>query len=327
MTMARKKTGPKGNFIKRGIKSFVNTPVKTDKKSKAAGNKKTAGEKRRDRALKDRQKAREKNSKKSVKKIIGGESLKTAINKAPELVGKTSVNPNEVYYKVTGGKPKVALTPLKQGRYGYSIQSVRSSVPKEDRSKEYSRLMSVVKKRVKSFERAGIQSQQIKDIKKSIRNIDKLSKNESRRDQQLVKGIVEFNKFLSHETSSVRGYKQDANEWIKKMRHEVKNPETGEITLLGYDVNQYNYHAVIDALEYLSTVYKGLIYDSDQIVEIAIQTVNDRMKKDGDRFFSKYNSSSYRSSLRREVIERYEEDTDVREEFAQSLRTRNNNLF
>ena len=326
--MARKKTTePKGNFIKRGIKSFINTPVKSGKKSSAAGKKKTAGEKRRDKALKDRQKAREKNSKKSVKKIIGGESLKTAINKAPEPVGKTSVNPNEVYYKVTGGKPKVALTPLKQGRYGYSVQSVRSSVPKENRSKEYSRLLSVVKKRVQSFERTGIQSQQIKDIKKSLRNIDKLSKNESRRDQQLVKGIVEFNKFLSHETSSVRGYKQDANEWIKKMRHEVKNPETGEITLLGYDVNQYNYHAIIDALEYLSTVYKGLIYDSDQIVEIAIQTVNDRMKKDGDRFFNKYNSSSYRSSLRREVIERYEEGTADREEFAQVLRSRNNGLF
>lgn len=325
--MTRKKTEIKGNFIKRGIKSFVNTPVKTGKKSKAAGNKKkTAGEKRRDKALKDRQKAREKNSKRSVKKVIGGESLKNEINKSPE-VGKTSVNPNEVYYKVTGGKPKVALTPLKQGRYGYSVQSVRSSVPKENRSKEYSRLLSVVKKRVQSFERAGIQSQQIKDIKKSLRNIDKLSKNESRRDQQLVKGIVEFNKFLSHETSSVRGYKQDANEWIKKMRHEVKNPETGETEILGYDVNQYNYHAIIDALEYLSTVYKGLIYDSDQIVEIAIQTVNDRMKKDGDRFFNKYNSSSYRSSLRREVIERYEEGTADREEFAQVLRSRNNGLF
>lgn len=324
--MARKKTESKGNFIKRGIKSFVNTPVKTGKKSKAANKKKTAGEKRRDKALKDRQKAREKNSKRSVKKIIGGESLKSEINKSPEA-GKTSVNPNEVYYKVTGGKPKVALTPLKQGRYGYSVQSVRSSVPKENRSKEYSRLLSVVKKRVQSFERAGIQSQQIKDIKKSLRNIDKLSKNESRRDQQLVKGIVEFNKFLSHETSSVRGYKQDANEWIKKMRHEVKNPETGEIVILGYDINQYNYHAVIDALEYLSTVYKGLIYDSDQIVEIAIQTVNDRMKRDGDRFFNKYNSSSYRSSLRREVIERYEEGTADREEFAQVLRSRNNGLF
>lgn len=46
MTMARKKTGPKGNFIKRGIKSFVNTPVKTDKKSKAAGNKKDRGRKK-----------------------------------------------------------------------------------------------------------------------------------------------------------------------------------------------------------------------------------------------------------------------------------------
>ena len=253
--------------------------------------------------------------KQAITKDVGETSLRKLINNPGNKPQKIVIPESEIYYRVTGGKPSVKLTQLNEGMCGYSINSVRASVPKDQLVKEYSRLRSVIQKRVKSFESANIGSTEIKNISKSLQRVQDLSNNPTTRERQIIKRLVEYNRFLSHETSSVRGYKQDANEWIERMRDK------------GYDVNQYNYDSVIDALEYLSTAYKGLIYDSDQIIEVAIDTVNEKMRTEGQRFFNRYTSSSYRNKLRKEVIEQYESSNITREQFARELRSRDNKLF
>lgn len=315
----------------KSVKSVVNAKPKT--KTKRPKNRKEQLENLKTNSRKKAQEKRVKESNKAIKTQIVSTSLKSLINN-PKSGQKTSKNAvisipeSNVFYKVTGGVPSVRLTQLKPGMYGYSPNSIRASVPKGDLTKEYSRLRSVVQKRIKSFERANIGSTQIKDIKKSMQRIDQLSSNPKTRERQIIKNIVEYNKFLSHETSSVRGYKQDANEWIEKMRYgSVPQYDENGNKIVIRDINQYNYDAVIDALEYLTTAYKGLIYDSDQIIETAIETVNERMQKESDRFFSRYNSQSYRNKIRKEVVEKYESSNVTREEFAKEIRFRNNQLF
>ena len=223
------------------------------------------------------------------------------------------------YYVVTGGVPTVELTPLKNKDYGYNIQTITRAIPKGKMttveynkvlSKEYSRLLSVAKKRIKSFEKAGIQSDLAKTAKKELKNLSSLSKNQSTRQKQLLKGLTSVNRYLSKETSSVRGYKKDANDWIAKMREK------------GFDVNKDNYAVVMDTLSYLSTEYQGLIYDSDGAIEIAINTVNEKMKKRKGQTVNQYMSKSSITKIRKEVVEKYETSVTDREEIARALNSR-----
>ena len=193
-----------------------------------------------------------------------------AIRAAEGSYGSRKIAPH-----AQGRKSSVRLTEVpekyrdERGMVSYNPQSIRAAFKNEDKEqaikamrKEYTRLRSAAVKRLNRLEGAGFGGSQIsKYYKDKMPNLRGMSRSEI--NASITEMLVDVNRFLASDLSTVKGQTELRNQRILTLRE------------YGYDVDWTNFEYLTDVLDYIRDEYQDLFFDSDQLIEEAIKYINE----------------------------------------------------
>lgn len=225
-------------------------------------------------------------------------------NYEAKLAKRGSYGSKKIAPKAQGRKASVSLTAVperykdERGRVSYSPQSIRAAfkdIPAESRlgamTKEYSRLRAAAVKRMGRLEGAGFGKSQIsKYYSSKLPKIQGMSRADI--EKNIAEMLTDVNRFLGSDLSTVKGQTELRNQRILTLKE------------YGYDVDWSNFEYLTDVLDYIRDTYQDLFFDSDQIIQDAIDKINEVMND--PEFMSRVmNEEKPGQVIGEEVYERY----------------------
>lgn len=289
--MARRKRGRK-NPISAHSQDYKEWQKKQAASSRTtSGKRKTGEEKKRAEIAKAAQKLKKEQERKAakVKKAQEKKADRNKVDQVADPAQHGKYGSKKVAPKAQGRKSSVKLTKVDDrykdanGRVSYNPQSIRdaykirTAVNKEIRAakkagkealnlkemrQEYSRLRSAAVKRMERLAGAGFGNSQImKYYGTRLPKLTDIKKTEV--EKVLIEMLVDVNRFLASDLSTVKGQVDLRNQRILTLRE------------YGYEVDWSNFDYLTDVLDYIRDEYQDLFFDSDQLIQDAVKYINE----------------------------------------------------
>lgn len=290
--MARRKRGRKKDPISAHSPDYKEWAKRQAASSRTtSGRRKTGEAKKRAEIAKAAQKLKKEQERKAakLKKAQEKEAERNKFTQVadPSLQGK--YGSKKVAPKAQGRKSSVRLTKVndrykdERGRVSYNPQSIRDAykartavnkvirktkkqgketLPIKEMRQEYSRLRAAAVKRMERLAGAGFGNSQImKYYGERLPKLTDIKKTEV--EKILIEMLVDVNRFLASDLSTVKGQTDLRNQRILSLRE------------YGYEVDWSNFDYLTDVLDYIRDNYEDMFFDSDQLITEATKYINE----------------------------------------------------